>query len=285
MKPIVIFHGECWDGFGGGYAAWKKFGDDAEYVPMKHGFAAPDVAGRDVYIIDFSFHHDVMEEIIKKARRVVALDHHVSAEQATKMAHEFVYELDHSGAVIAWKYFHPDEKVPELLLHIEDVDIWKWNLPHTAELMAYMGLAEYDFKLWDQIAADWEDPKKLAAYVEKGSYLLKYEDAMVKRLIDGAMLVEFEGYNTLVVNSPVLHSEIGMRLTKLVPPIAIVWSEKTGIRRVSLRSDGTVDTTKLAAKYGGGGHRAASGFAVPLDKPLPWKIIDKNPFKKDGEQS
>ena len=39
MKPIIIFHGECWDGFGGGYAAWKKFGTNprGHVVLQDHG--------------------------------------------------------------------------------------------------------------------------------------------------------------------------------------------------------------------------------------------------------
>ena len=285
MKKItILFHGECWDGFGGGYAAWKKFGDTAEYFGLKHGFALPDgLDGKEVYIVDFSFKEDAMADIIKRAKKVVALDHHVSAEKSTKMAREYVYALDHSGAVIAWKYFHPDAPVPLLLQYVEDVDIWKWKLPKTAELMAYMGVVEFDFETWDKIAKDWDDPEKIKSYVEKGEYLLKYEDAMTKRLIDGAMLAEFEGHKTLVVNSPVLHSEIGMRLTKLMPPIAITWSQKLGINRVSLRSDGTVDVAKLAGKYGGGGHKAAAGFAFPMDKSAPWKITDPDPFKKESK--
>lgn len=284
MKSVVvIFHGDCWDGFGGGYAAWKKFGDSAEYYPQKHGFAVPGgIDGKEVYIIDFSFKEEIMADIVKRAKKVVALDHHVSAEKSTKMAREYVYALDHSGAVIAWQYFHPNTPVPVLLQHVEDVDIWKWKLPNTAELMAYMGLVEYDFETWDAIARDWEDPVRLAGYVARGKDLLKYESQMVKRLMEGAMLAEFEGHKTYVVNSPVLHSEIGMRLTKLLPPIAIVWSEKTGIHRVSLRSDGSVDVSLLAQKYGGGGHKAAAGFAFPINKEKPWKIIDADPFKEQG---
>src|SRR3989344_1481425 len=129
-----------------------------------------------------------MADIVKRAKKVVALDHHVSAEKSTKMAREYVYALDHSGAVIAWQYFHPNTPVPVLLQHVEDVDIWKWKLPNTAELMAYMGLVEYDFETWDAIARDWEDPVRLAGYVARGKDLLKYESQMVKRQMVGAML-------------------------------------------------------------------------------------------------
>ena len=37
MKPLVIYHAHCTDGFGAAFAAWMKLGDDAEYVPMQYG--------------------------------------------------------------------------------------------------------------------------------------------------------------------------------------------------------------------------------------------------------
>ena len=37
MKPLVIYHASCADGFGAAFAAWLKFGDDAEYVACSYG--------------------------------------------------------------------------------------------------------------------------------------------------------------------------------------------------------------------------------------------------------
>ena len=37
----VLYHADCPDGFGGAYAAWKKFGDTAEYIPVKYGRTPP----------------------------------------------------------------------------------------------------------------------------------------------------------------------------------------------------------------------------------------------------
>ena len=42
---------------------------------------------------------------------------------------------------------------------------------------------------------------------------------------------------------------------------------------VSLRSDGSVDVSKLAKKYGGGGHKAAAGFSFKVGRKAPWKKI------------
>ena len=41
-RTIVAYHGNCPDGFGGAYAAWKKFGDTAEYLPLSYGKPVPE---------------------------------------------------------------------------------------------------------------------------------------------------------------------------------------------------------------------------------------------------
>src|SRR3989338_9515798 len=42
LKTAILYHANCPDGFGGAYAAWKKFGDSAEYIPVKHGKPIPE---------------------------------------------------------------------------------------------------------------------------------------------------------------------------------------------------------------------------------------------------
>ena len=270
----VIYHGECWDGFGGAYSAWKKFGNRAEYFGMKHDDPLPKgLRSKEIYVIDFSFKKMVMEKLVKDNKKVIALDHHISAEKTTKMAHKYVYALNHSGAVIAWNYFFPKRKVPALLQHIEDIDIWKFTVPNTKEIMSFMELADYDFKIWNKIARDLENPKKKKEYIAKGALLLFYAKRIIDKLVLKAAPVKFAGYKTFAVNSPILQSEIGNALTKKLPPIGIVWSEKEGGIRVSLRSNGKVDVSKIAGKYGGGGHKAAAGFSFPVGKNFPWKPI------------
>jgi nanoRNase/pAp phosphatase (c-di-AMP/oligoRNAs hydrolase) len=85
----------------------------------------------------------------------------------------------------------------------------------------------------------------------------------------------FVGLKTLAVNtaSKMLSSTIGHLLHKKQPPIGILWYESAGEYNVSLRSNGTVDVSKLAKKFGGGGHSAAAGFTIPISQKLPWKKI------------
>lgn len=273
-KNIIIYHGECRDGFGGAWAAWKKLGDKAEYLGIKYGDALPkSLKSREVYLIDFSFKEPMMKKYLSEAKKIVALDHHVSAEKTTKMAQEYVYALDHSGAVIAWNYFHPRKKVPQLLCYIEDMDLWKFKLPNAEEITSYLQLYDYSFENFDRLAKELESASSRKKCVTRGKDILFYEQKMVERLLKGAELAEFAGYKTLVLNSPVLQSQAGAAIVKKLPPIGVVWREKNGIIAVSLRSNGKVDVAKIATKFGGGGHKAASGFELKIGQKFPWKIL------------
>jgi len=46
MEPlkeiVIIYHADCPDGFGAAYAAWKKFGDKASYLPCYMPAPVPD---------------------------------------------------------------------------------------------------------------------------------------------------------------------------------------------------------------------------------------------------
>ena len=82
MKPLVIYHANCADGFGAAFAAWLKLGDEAEYIPAKYGDDIQyDFRDREVYILDFSYTKERMEFLFEYAKRVVWLDHHASSRE------------------------------------------------------------------------------------------------------------------------------------------------------------------------------------------------------------
>lgn len=277
-KIIVFYHKNCWDGFSGAWAAWKKLGNKADYVGVKPG-EAPDfsVKGKDVYLIDTAFPAPAMKKFLKDNSKLVVLDHHVSNKEVVKISTERSYVMNHSGAVIAWNYFHPKKPVPVFLKYVEDVDIWKWKLPYTAEISAASEGVDQDFKVWSKLVAVIEDPKRRKVYITRGANMLEYSNRMMDTIMENAQVVKFAGHKCLAVNSPVLRSEIGHALVKKMPHVSIIWSDKGDRRAVSLRSDGKVDVSKLAQKYGGGGHKAAAAFRLSLKEKLPWKFL--RPFE------
>ncbi len=273
MKPILIlYHKNCSDGFGAAWAAWKKFGNRADYVAVEHRSQPKNLKGRkEIYMVDFCYRQSVLEKLLKINPNITIIDHHITSEKAIKLAKDRLYFLNHSGSVLSWKYFHSKKPVPKLLLHIEEGDLWRFKLLFTKEILAALDLRDYDFKEWSKIAFDLKSSKKRKKYIEEGKIIFKYRDILIKRIIGGAEKVKFEKQKAYVVNSPFWQSEIGNYIVKNRKALGIIWSRKSGRINVSLRSDGKIDVSKLALKYGGGGHKAASGFNLDVKKSLPWK--------------
>lgn len=275
MKNIVIlYHNNCADGFGGAWAAWKQFGSRAKYIAVNHQEAPPKgLKGVNLYLVDFSYPLEITKKLLKSVQSLTAIDHHISAAKTVELATAKLYDNSHSGAVLAWKFFHPGKKIPRLLLHIEDIDIWKFSRPFTRELIACLDSYELNFKLWNKFAADWEKPSLVKKYIEQGAAIVRYQKQIIKEISEYGQKVSFQGYKTLAVNSPILRSEIGHYLYTKKPPISIIWYKINSHIVVSLRSNGNANVSKLAEKFGGGGHKAAAGFSWPEKKPLPWKKI------------
>ena len=273
MKPILIlYHKNCPDGFGAAWAAWKKFGDKAEYLAVEHSASIPKNLKdrKEIYMVDFCYNYPIMQKLLGINQNIIIIDHHISGEKAIKLSGKYFYSLNHSGAVLSWKYFHK-KPTPKILRHIEDVDLWKFKLPFTKEITSALELEGFNFKKWNKIASDLEDKIKRKKYIEQGKTLLKYRGKLIERMVNGAEKAKLGKYNVFVVNSSVLVSEIGNNIVEKHKTIGVIWARKSGKIIVSLRSDGKMDVSKIAVKYGGGGHKAASGFKWDVKKPFPWK--------------
>lgn len=276
-KIVIIYHASCPDGFGAAWAAWKKFGNSAEYHPVTHSAKPPALRGKEVYFLDLAYKPGVMRKVVKDAAKVTVIDHHVTAKDSVKLAQESRYDMNHSGAFLAWKYFHPGKPVPRLLLHIEDEDLWKFKLAGTMAVNARMELLDFDFKKWDKAIRDFEKPALRKKFIQEGNLLGAYRTRIVRRIVqESAVPVKFLGYRVLAVNgAKPFTSELGNMLYKMQPPLGIVWQERRGILSVSLRSNGTVDVAKIAERFGGGGHKAAAAFGLPIGSKKPWTYIKK----------
>jgi len=275
QKIVVIYHGKCPDGFGSAWAAWKKFGTRAAYLPARDRSAPPiPLKNKIVYIIDYTYDEPIIKKLIKDNIRVTAIDHHVSQESATKLTDHYRYDVKHSGATLAWKYFHPLKKVPMLLRYVEDRDLWRWTVPHSREMLMLIDLAPQEFKAWSRLAKDVDDPQVHATYLKKGALLDFQYRSLYEKLLPNAEPVSFAGHKIYALNCPYYFADdLGHELAKITKTFGLLWNESGGRIRCSLRSYGTVDVSKIAKKYGGGGHRLASGFSFPVGKKTPWKLL------------
>ena len=277
---VVIYHAQCADGFGAAFAAWKKFGDRAEYLEAGYGDELPvGLAGKEVYVLDFMFEEPgQMEELQKITKRLVVLDHHISSKALTESVPEHVFDNNRAGATIAWSYFHPDTPMPHLMRYLEDGDLYHFALPETHDFFTYLIATPYDFAVWDELFNTLEDDTKRPELLAKAHTYDEFYETLCGIAVEAAKPVEFEGYTCLFANSLpsiTMRSHIGNILCTKMPPIALVVSAHPDGFGVSIRSDESVDVSKIAAKFGGGGHAGSAGFFIPNGHYVPWKRAEK----------
>ncbi len=257
--PLVVYHAGCSDGFGAAFAAWR-WDPAVELVPRTHGEAPPEVAGRDVYVFDFAFDRPTMEALAASARSVLLADHHASAQRELGDLPYCRFDMNRSGAGLAWDVLHPGKPRPWIVDYVEDRDLWRWALPHSREVSAALASFPMELDTWARLAEEAR-PEDL---VPEGRAILRFEERQVERLLRLATRMEIAGHDVPAVNSPVFVSELGHRLS-IGEPFAVVWHETAdGQRAFSLRSqpDG-LDVSEIAKGLGGGGHPRAAGFRRP----------------------
>jgi len=278
-KNIVVYHKNCLDGFAAAWSAWLKFKDQASYLAVEHqaeNHLIDQLTNRVIFFLDFAFGEaERIKKLAKNNEKIVLIDHHISQKHLQSLYDESVYNEKHSGAVLAWKYFHKKKSVPKLLKYIEDVDLWHFKLKHTKELTAALNIYNMDFNVWQKVSRDFESAESKKKYLEEGKCIIRYQNKIIERMINYAETVSFVGYSALAINSPILVSELGNSLSQKSGTFAIIWRHKKRGLEVSLRSTGLIDVSKIAEKYGGGGHKAAAGFMIKTDKnfKFPWKKI------------
>ena len=274
-KTVVLYHKGCTDGFGAAWAAYRSLGKSADYIAVENQMPPPErLQGRTVYMVDFTYPRAITEQLIRDNVRVTALDHHLSSREVTELTHDFRYSETHSGAVLAWEYFHPDAPVPFMLQVIEDIDLYRLTVPDSAVLSDWLDLYDFDFKVYTKLVRSLETPAGRRRAVLRGTLVQQYRTKCVERIVStNAYEVDFDGHRVPALTTELFHAEAG-RVLALGRPFSVVWRIRANGPYVSLRSaPGGVNVSELAARYGGGGHEHAAGFKVPRLEDLPFRPV------------
>lgn len=259
-RPLVIYHGpNCADGFTSAWAAWRKCGETAEYLPAHYGQEPPDVSGRHVFVLDFSYPREIMLSMWKSASWLSVVDHHKSAEADLAGLGFATFDMNRSGAGLTWDVLHPNLPRPALIDYVEDRDIWKFALPFSKEINAVVASTEKTWSNWEELNRDIES--HFEQTVKTGAALIRQVDLYVATMVKQARRMVVRGVEVPVVNAPYWSvSELVGRLAS-TEKFAVGWGQLGDGKYVySLRSRGDFDVAAIAESYGGGGHKPAAGF-------------------------
>jgi uncharacterized protein len=269
-KNIVIYHKHCPDGSTAAAIAYKKFGEAALYFPCSYGDELPveltehpDKKNTDVYILDFSFSSGVLAQIDNDFKSLVVLDHHISAKDAVESVKGRVFNNQMSGASLAWQYFMGTD-IPEFVSIIESIDIHKDGYEELKAIDSYISSVDFSIEKYVALLETYDENKD--NYLVQGEAISRYIDKLEQGLTRDFDVVEFDGIKMPAINMTFdinTKSRILTALYGIMPPVAMSYRYSNGSWKISLRSDRTLDVSKIAAKYGGGGHAGAAGIEIP----------------------
>lgn len=282
---IVIYHANCDDGFGAAWVLRRKYGDEIEeFIPAQYGEEPPTerCANKRVIIADFSYKREPMKALMRASGPMTVLDHHKTAREELEGIAPEVYretsdwpmdgfgqplnlpdvrfDLERSGARLAWNYCFPEREAPELLKRIDDADRWIWDYDDGKAVQAALRSYPRDFEVWDRLM---QTP--IEELAREGEAIRRFIEQRLDELMPGEWEAEIGGVRMPVRNAPYfLASELAGRLAEDHPSgAAAIYFELPDRRVYSLRGRKGTDVSEIAKRMGGGGHPGAAGFQVP----------------------
>jgi len=294
-EVLVIAHTPCIDGFCSAFIfkTYLDWLERRENRPINSVFVGgnhaskleklPDVRGKVVFILDFSYPRKTLVEMKQKAAELVVLDHHASAQKDLAGLPYCLFDMTRSGATLTADYvginrFVKDEDLPSLALiasYVADRDLWKYELPESKLLNLAIGSWPYKFsdskeftdsyKLWRSYSKKpFMDFMHDVAF--EGTIVGRQMDKMTDDAVGFAKLGQLFGRTELVPVVNVYPHVVSETLHRLLEeydcPYAIGWYFDGKKYVYSLRSGDDFDVSELAKKYAGGGHKKAAGFSA-----------------------
>ena len=272
-KTVIIYHKNCPDGSASAAVAYKKFGDDAEYIPCSDRLTLPeyvvsntDKENTSLYILDFCYPKEVLAELKMEYKSVIVIDHHISSKEDALSLEGSVFSLEHSGASLTYKYFF-DDNLPDFIKTIEAIDIHKDGYVELTNISNYINSLDYDVLTYNNIMNDFDKNKLI--YEDRGKAIEGYVSLLEKMNSESFDIVDFDGVIMPATNVSFdinTKSRILASMYNIMPPVAMSYRYNEGQWKISLRSNGDFDCAAFAARYGGGGHKGASGLSIKSEE-------------------
>jgi len=292
---VLVTHANCSDGITCALLA-KEYNNsksrDLKIIFAKYGNenhiidSIPN--GSDVLFTDFTMSLEGMCSVEIKAKSIVVLDHHKTAEAVLKDKPYAIFNMDKCGAVLTHEWLYgANTDIPKMVQYICDRDLWKFKHQETKEFSA--GFKTYKAKeLLDMPEKVLRGMSFTNECIKKGSVLIDSQitktESITTRTNDSQTItfITPEGKHRMwCINNSEYISETGNELSLKQRDDGLVYNASvqyfiTDTDIVfSFRSVEDVDVSAIATAFSGGGHPKAAGMSIPLEK-----FIFKDGFKK-----
>lgn len=237
--------------------------------------------GETVYFVDYSFKKDtkyILDILSSNNCNIIWCDHHSSSINLENIdGFEWLKTIKGirqdkiSGAALTYMYLHncKFEALPYYIKLVSDYDCWiyKYDLDTThfklgIETKDYNAL-DRAWRVLDIEANDFncEGDSQLRSIVDLGKTIKTYIDADNTQYRNQWSYESIiGGYRAIVINRKSNSWIFGEKYYEY--PLVCVWAFNGEKFSYSIFSgDASVDCSKIAESYGGGGHRGAAGFS------------------------
>jgi oligoribonuclease NrnB/cAMP/cGMP phosphodiesterase (DHH superfamily) len=270
---VVIYHADCFDGMCAAWVAdryFRKKGYSVVFHPARYGEDPPYemCRGKWVYCIDFSYPREKLIRLKLEARELLVLDHHKTAQAELEGLSYANFDMERSGAGMAWDWFFSEEPRHWLVNCIEDRDLWRFKYEQTRFQMAW--IATVPFTIGDYHMLSLANPFDI---MERGKAIQRYINNYGKKAREHTVFKDIGGFTFPVMNMS--YQNCSDHLSAFIEHSGGRWDRAASFFltrddkwQFSLRSVGEFDVSAIAKQYGGGGHKNAAGFTVEV---LPWE--------------
>jgi len=277
MVDLILYHNACPDGWCAAFIAKMRY-QDAELIPLDYGLGVGPLqiimeqcADKSVLMVDYSLStRELNDQLASITKSLQVYDHHKTAQAVLEGAPYAVFDMSRSGAGLTWDYLFgkdfggppTDTWIPRpwYVNYVEDRDLWNRKLPQSREICAYLGTLPFTIEAWNRLTD--MGPEEAA---ELGEGALAHIQHFVRETTKNVRRGQLAGYDINILNCTYLNcSEIGNELAKTAD-FSLTWFERKNDRiQFSLRSVGDRDVSRIAVRFGGGGHKNAAGFEMNI---------------------
>ncbi len=231
-----------------------------------------------IVICDISFPMEYMFKLHSE-KDVTWIDHHASAiaqydaylEKAGGLGIKGLREIGKAAIELTWNYFFPDVAVPEgvHLLALNDLfDLRDKRVRPFEYAFQSLGVNRPYDRSWKDL---FEGKTDIALMVEKGNAILSYIKHRDYRLVRNmAFEGTYNGLRYIAANMPQAGTDFFESLDNIKNYDFMVSFSLNKRNRWNLSFRSTteaVDVSKIAAAFGGGGHKKAAGASGLVQLP------------------
>jgi hypothetical protein len=323
----VIYNNGNADGLFCAYVAWRYLylDNSIDFIrfdpkpPPREGgidkrIKTEDISGKNVLIVDISYNKETINEITKHAKSIILIDDHIATKvsDTSKKFEQFVGKV-HGACAYTWKFFYPNEEIPEVIqtIDIQDRPLTLSYIPFPQLIKSSIDFRfvhnktsgfhkqKFDFKngMFPQLH-DIVVMNDVNFYIAIGKYFEEVTENIKEQIAQNAQLATFQGHPVAVLNhiDPVMVKKIRRQIFTnfkekgVKIDFVVMWSFQysNGYYNIQMGEyedgpnppqfdiPGMVNKLKKISGLSGGGSQYIGNFYWPRNKKMDiWDLFEK----------